>query len=170
VDQGERVPARGGRDASPQSGGAQTQLRFATEHALVLDYLGRSSDALVVLDSAEKVQASLQGGDIDAARAIIFAERGDRAAALAAIARSVRDGGQASHFHHAEYNIAAAYALLGDHNKALEYLRRTSADGMPCYPLFLGDPHLRGLADDPRFVQFMAETKRRWEELARTLP
>ena len=58
---------------------------------------------------------------------------------------------------------------LGDHDKALEYLRRTSTDGMPCYPLFLADPHLRGLATDPRFVQFMAETKRRWEELAKTL-
>ena len=142
---------------------------FATEHALVLDYLGRRSDALAVLDSAENVGASLQGGDIDAARAILFAEQGNRSEALAAIVRAVRDGGSASHFHHAEYNIAAAYALLGDHDKALEYLRRTSADGMPCYPLFLGDPHLRGLAKDPRFVQFMAETKRRWEELAKTL-
>jgi hypothetical protein len=25
------------------------------------------------------------------------------------------------------------------------------------------------IATDPRFVQFMAETKRRWEELAKTL-
>jgi len=142
---------------------------FASEHALVLDYLGRPAEALAVLDSAEQVRAGMQAGDIDAARAVIFAARGRRADAIAAIGRAERDGGRASHFHHAEYNIAAAYALLGDHDKALDFLRRTAADGMPCYPLFLGDPHLHGLANDPRFVEFMAETKRRWEGLARTL-
>ena len=143
---------------------------FAAERALVLNYLGRPGDALALLDSAEKTGAGAQGGDLDGARAVIFAARGNRAGALAAISRAERDGGRASHFHHAEYSIAAAYALLGDNDKALQYLRRTSADGMPCYPLFLNDPHLRGLATDPRFVQFMADTKRRWEELGRTLP
>jgi tetratricopeptide (TPR) repeat protein len=141
---------------------------FAAERALVLNYLGRSAEALAALDTAQRLRANGQS-DYDAARAVIFASQGKHTAALDAIARAERSGGGASHFHHAEYNIAAAYALIGDRDKALEYLRRTAADGMPCYPLFLGDPNLRALHGDPRFVRFMAETKRRWEELAKTL-
>jgi serine/threonine-protein kinase len=147
---------------------ARIPAAFAEERAVVLDYLGRSAEALALLDSADRLHPN-SSADAAAARAIIFAGKGNRAAALGAIATAERDGGKQSHFHHAEYSIAVAYALLGDNDKALEYLRRTSADGMPCYPLFRGDPHLRGLAKDPRFVQFMAETKRRWEELATTL-
>ena len=143
---------------------------FAAERALILTYLGRSAEALAALDTAEAAGVNVQSGDLAAARAVIFATRGERTKALASIAESIRKGAHASHFHHAEYSIAQAYALLGDRDKALDYLRRTATDGMPCYPLFKNDPNLRNLASDQRFVQFMSETKRRWEELAKTLP
>ena len=103
------------------------------------------------------------------ARAVIYATRGEKRAALDAISRSLQVGQKASHFHHAAYSIAEAYALLGDADKALEFLRRTAASGMPCYPLFRDDPHLRSLARDPRFQKFMEETRLRWEELGKKL-
>jgi serine/threonine-protein kinase len=141
----------------------------AAERALVLNYLGRGAEALVMLDTAARAGRGGRQGDFDAARAVIYATRGEKASALEAIARALRVGQEASHFHHAAYSIAQAYALLGDADKALEFLRRTAAGGMPCYPLFRDDPHLRSLARDPRFVQFMKETQQRWEELAKKL-
>jgi hypothetical protein len=81
--------------------------------------------------------------------------------------RSARQG--TPHFHHAAYSIAESYALLGEADKALEFLGRTAASGMPCYPLFRDDPHLRSLARDPRFQQFMETMRLRWEELTKKL-
>jgi len=139
------------------------------ERALVLNYLGRGAEALVMLDTAARAGRAGRQGDFDAARAVIYAKRGEKSAALDAIAKSLRAGQDASHFHHAAYSIAESYALLGDADKALEFLRRTAASGMPCYPLFRDDPHLRSLARDPRFEQFMKETRQRWEDLAKKL-
>lgn len=142
-------------------------VSFAAERALILNYLGRSSEALSFLDGL--TAAPEQSYDFAAARAVIHASRGERALALDAISRALEGGEKASHFHHAEYSIAEAYALLGDRDRALEFLRKTAEDGMPCYPLFERDPHLRSLHDDPRYKQFMADLKRRWERLGEVL-
>lgn len=151
-------------DAMPRRG-----TSMLAERALTLNYLGRRAEALAALDSAVILEPNTQFGDIGAARAVLLAMGGDRKAAHAAIDHALR-AAEASHFHHAEYSIAEAYALLGERDKALEFLRRTAADGMPCYPLFQNDPHLRSLREDPRFVQFMSELHERFEDLANTLP
>ena len=140
---------------------------FTAERALILNYRGRSAEGLALLDSLET--SSLQSYDSDAARAVLYASQGERALALAAISRALAGSERASHFHHAEYSIAEAYALLGDKDKALEFLAKTAADGMPCYPLFERDPHLRSLAADPRFVRFMTELRQRWERFKETV-
>jgi hypothetical protein len=72
-------------------------------------------------------------------------------------------GAGLSHFHHAAYNIAGAYALMGDHTAAIRWLRRTADEGFPCYPLFAADRTLDPLRNDPQFIQFMAELKQRWD-------
>ena len=43
------------------------------------------------------------------------------------------------------------------------WLELAAADGYPCYPLFASDPSLNNLRSDPRFVQFMSDLKRQWE-------
>lgn len=143
---------------------------FVAERALVLNYLGRRTEALAALDSAARTLPGAQLGDIQATRAVVLAAGGDREAAHDTIVRTLRGAPQASHFHHAAYGIAQAYALLGERDKALEYLRRTATEGFPCYPLFANDPNLKSLAGDPRFVHFMNETRQRWEDLAKRLP
>jgi len=139
------------------------------ERALVLNYLGRGADALAVLDSALAVPQSSLNYDLHAARAVVLATGANREAALAAIRQALRGDTAASHFHHAAYSLAQAFALLGDHDRALEFLRLTAANGMPCYPLFRDDPHLRGLATDPRFVQFMSDLRERFDRLSKIL-
>jgi serine/threonine-protein kinase len=152
-------------DAIPRRGSS-----LLAERALTLNYLGRRTEALAALDSAVLLAPNTQYGDIGAARAVVLASGGDRNGAHDAIDHALRGASKASHFHHAEYSIAQAYALLDERDKALEFLRRTAADGMPCYPLFERDPNLKSLAGDPRFVRFLAEMRARWEDLAKRLP
>ncbi|HYS19624.1 MAG TPA: BTAD domain-containing putative transcriptional regulator [Gemmatimonadales bacterium] len=138
------------------------------EHALVLDHLGRTDEALRLLQQAEG-RGPREPADIASARAVILARRGERARVTQQIAVAVARGSGRSHFHHAEYNIATAYALQGDHARALAWLRQTAEDGLPCYPLFAGDPYLDSLRRDPQFVAFLARLKAQWENYKATL-
>jgi hypothetical protein len=99
----------------------------------------------------------------------IFALSGNRAGADERITASVREGEGNSHFHHAAYNIATAYALLGRKKDALFWLEKTAKDGMPCYPLFENDPYLDSLRGDAGFVSFMNRMKAQWERFRKTL-
>jgi len=47
--------------------------------------------------------------------------------------------------------------------KAVEWLQKTADDGLPCYPLFRGDPNLKMLEHDPGYVKLMARLKEQWE-------
>jgi hypothetical protein len=51
----------------------------------------------------------------------------------------------------------------------VQWLRRASDDGLPCYPLFEKDPNLANLQQDPGFQALMAELKAQWERWKRTL-
>ena len=62
------------------------------------------------------------------------------------------------------YYIAAAYAQLGDAPDALQWLERTSREGMPCYPLFEKDPLLDPVRSDPRIQSFLNVQRRQWED------
>ena len=139
------------------------------ERALVLNYLGRRAEALAVLDAALRRSPNPLNYDLHASRAVVLAADGRRDEAREAIRLVLSGDTTASHFHHAAYSLAQAYALLGDHDNALEFLRRTARDGMPCYPLFQNDPHLNSLRADPRFKQFMSDMRQQFERLQRTI-
>jgi hypothetical protein len=66
-------------------------------------------------------------------------------------------------YHHQTYNLARVYALRGKSEEAVKWLRVTVTEGFPCYPLFARDSFLDSIRKDPAFIQFMAETKERWE-------
>jgi eukaryotic-like serine/threonine-protein kinase len=54
------------------------------------------------------------------------------------------------------YAVASVYALEGDKPSAFEWLERSVALGNANQPCFAGDPNLKSLRDDVRFVQLMA--------------
>src|SRR2546425_361619 len=141
---------------------------WSAEHAPGLDHRGGTGEALGLLQQAAG-RGPREPADIASARAVILARRGQRAGMTQQIAVAVARGSGLSHFHHAEYNIATAYALQGDHARALAWLRRTAEDGLPCYPLFAGDPYLDSLRRDPQFVAFLARLKGQWENYRTTL-
>jgi tetratricopeptide (TPR) repeat protein len=138
---------------------------FVEERAAVLAILGRTDSALALLAKPTTRDSS----DRLAVRGAIFASLGHRADAERAIGDAIRLGQGGSHFHHASYQIAAAYAQLHDSATAVSWLDRTARGGMPCYPLFLHDPRLDPIRGYGPFVAFMAERKRQWEYFQRTL-
>jgi hypothetical protein len=54
------------------------------------------------------------------------------------------------------YAVASVYALEDDKASAFEWLERSVALGNANKPCFAGDPNLKSLRDDARFVQLMA--------------
>lgn len=134
------------------------------QKALALNYLGRKEEALHLIEEIEQQLPAQE--DVASTHALILASAGARAQAEEQIRIAVQAGEGKSHFHHAAYNIASAYALMGERRLALQWLKRTTEEGMPCYPLFEKDPNLDSLRADPEFVAFMADLKPRWGRLA----
>src|SRR5207344_802693 len=86
-----------------------------------------------------------------AVQAVALPLVGQRPAALQAIAETIRLGQGKGHFHHDEHMIAEAYTLMGRKAAAVRSLRSAADHGFPCYPFFVGDPHLAALKGDPGF-------------------
>ena len=133
-------------------------LTSIDEEALVLGYVGRAAEGIALLNlygSREKGRA----GDEAAARAVLTARMGRPAESRALIVKAERQGGAVSHFHHAAFSIATAWALMGDKANAVTWLERTARDGMPAWALFAGDPALKSLRGDPRYEAMMRRLK-----------
>jgi TolB-like protein len=126
------------------------------EHALVLGNLGRPKEGLELLSSQG------QNADIASVQALLLAQMGRATEALNRI-QAARKGRVRSHFHHAQFNIACAYARLGQVREAVEALRATADNGLPNYPLFRDDPNLQSLKDNPEYEQLLARLKTDWE-------
>jgi tetratricopeptide (TPR) repeat protein len=139
---------------------------------IVLAHLGRTNEALGLARAQitnPTHSKAMERSDNASTLSVLFALGGNRAGADDRITASVRDGEGNSHFHHAAYNIATAYALLGRKKDVLFWLEKTAKDGMPCYPLFENDPYLDSLRGDAEFVSFMNRMKAQWERFRKTL-
>jgi eukaryotic-like serine/threonine-protein kinase len=134
---------------------------FVWEKAVVLNALGRATEALAMLDSA-RVVGDLENSDRAAGRALLYAALGREKESLASIAAATTRRGGRSHFHHAQFSIACAYARLGRKDDAVEWLRRTAENGMPNYPLFRNDPNLHSLQGDAAYERLMATLERQF--------
>ena len=139
---------------------------FVWEKAVVLNALGRAPEALSMLDSA-RVVGDLENSDRAAARALLYAALRRERESLASIAAATARRRGLSHFHHAQFSIACAYARLGRKSEAVEWLRRTAENGMPNYPLFRKDPNLRGLQGDAAYERLLATLERQFAAYAR---
>jgi TolB-like protein/tetratricopeptide (TPR) repeat protein len=135
---------------------------FVWEQAVVLNAVGRPAEGLALLDSAQRV-GDQDTGDRQAARGLMYAALGRPKQALEQLqAAATRPTGR-SHFHHAQFTIACAYARLGRTADAVEWLRQTAGNGMPNYPLFRNDPNLKGLQGEAGYERLMAELKQQYE-------
>ena len=71
--------------------------------------------------------------------------------AIAAFEKSIEDGHREDA---ASYNIACGYALLGQNDKAFEWLKRSMDEGFDLAAYMGHDDDLDGLRDDPRWAQY----------------
>jgi tetratricopeptide (TPR) repeat protein len=130
-----------------------------------LQSLGRLPEAAKVVDSALAENVSDPGGTLYAARGMIRAKKGDRKGAEADIATAIRVGKGFGHFHHTAYSIGAIYSVLGDLDKAEEWIENASNDGFPCYTLFEKDPNLERVRSTPKFQAFVAKLRQEYEHI-----
>jgi len=131
--------------------------------AWALLHLGQDSQASVLIERYLREHPEDRGGLLTSARAFLRAERGDVRGSTADIRKAEAIGAGYIHFHHSASRIASAYAVLGRPGLAVQWLRRATDDGLPCYPCFAMDPDLDRIRNDPGFVAFMKELKAQWE-------
>lgn len=142
---------------------------WAFQTSFALFQLGRREEAAEVLRAAEREDHTDTASLLRSMEAMLAAASGDHRGAEQKIHEAIRMGTGFQHFHHTEYGIASAYALLNNHEEALRWLKRASDDGFPCYPLYERDANLANLRNDPRFMSFMDELKAQWERYRETL-
>ena len=128
--------------------------------------LGRTQEAARHLEVSLREHVKDPGGLLHGARGLMRAKSGDRRGAEADIVEAIRSGKGFYHFHHTAYSIGAIYCVLGDLEKAQQWIENAAADGFPCYALFESDPHLAPLRATARFQSFLAKLRLEWEHIS----
>ena len=120
---------------------------YTKAHALIR--LGRDAEAAAVTDMAALLFP--ESAFYYPLRVVLAARAGDRARALEQIQRTIEHENAYGHYHHAQYDIACAYALFGEQDPALQWLRDAAGNGLACASLLERDQllaPLRGAALD----------------------
>ncbi len=124
--------------------------------------LGQTNEAVQRVENYLKQHPEDKGGLLASVQAMMFTATGkpDEAEKKIAMAQTRKGFG---HFHHTEYNIACAYALMNKTDLAIEWFERVVRDGLNCYPLFEKDSNLDSLRQDSRFRTIMESERKKWE-------
>jgi tetratricopeptide (TPR) repeat protein len=136
------------------------------------NHIGHIAWALSNLDRYEEARRLLRqvppgtpdvNGMLSAAQALLHAASGERPQAERFIATAMARATDTQESHHATYLVASAYARMGNSAESLRWLRFTAANGYPCYPLFAEDRNLDSLRSYAPFIEFLGESRSRWE-------
>ncbi len=121
-------------------------IHFASQAAMLMgDWkdAGRLLREAARLMPEEPLIISLQG--------VMQAWRGRSDAALRCVNQACANPRSFGHAHHTYYQIACVFSLLGRCEPAMEWLERSVDTGFACWPLFLKDPCLKNLRQQPQF-------------------
>jgi TolB-like protein/tetratricopeptide (TPR) repeat protein len=102
----------------------------------------------------------------DGHEALLWALRGEESRASLSIERTL-EGKTMLTTHHAWHYAAAAAAILGQTDKALDMLERASFMGLPSYPAFRNDRFLARLEAEPRYQRWLGGLEAEWLEYRR---
>ena len=100
------------------------------------------------------------------ANAILSALKGDAASAERAIQRTVQNQKRYGHFHHAQFDIASALAILGRTDESIEWLTASVRGGFPCLPAVENEPFLASIRSAPRYADLIAELRQSRDHFA----
>ncbi len=122
-------------------------------------------DELDKAESAIKRGMEVAGEDpmLIVSEALLWAKRGESKRAVESLEVALGDRPSLSHAHHTYHYAAAAYATIGDGERAVQELTRAANDGLPNYPAFLQDRHFAVLRERQDFRELLADLKKRWE-------
>ncbi len=132
-----------------------------------LSYLGKDSEAILLAEDLLRRESNNEVAV--GAYALALAHGGDHKRAEEQIALAIQLGQDFGHFHHVQYFIGSAYALMGKKALAIKWLEKAADEGLPSYPTFEKDPFLSSLRDEPRFVAFMEKLRKQWEQYKASL-
>jgi serine/threonine protein kinase len=93
------------------------------------------------------------------ARAVLAAMRKDEAAANIALERTLQDRRAYGHFHHAEFDMACALAIMGRRDEALDHLASAVHSGFPCLGAVENEPLLASLHGEARYRDLILELR-----------
>ncbi|MDH5198745.1 MAG: hypothetical protein OEY20_15995, partial [Gemmatimonadota bacterium] len=130
---------------------------------------GRPAEALELLANLDTTHADARPLVIASMTAVALAHVGDTVRALERIRRSMEGLAFFDHAHHVEYNIGAAYAILGEHETALAWFRRAVEGGFPCLPAYERPAFLGSLRSDARYGEFLDSLKQESTRLRRSI-
>jgi class 3 adenylate cyclase len=130
--------------------------------AWALFSLGQTSEAIKRVENYLQQHSEDKGGLLASAQAMMFAVAGKNDEAEKKIAMAQTRSGY-GHFHHTEYNMTCAYALMNKNDLAIEWFEKAIRDGFSCYPLFEKDGNLDSLRNDLRFREIMQAERKKWE-------
>jgi TolB-like protein/class 3 adenylate cyclase/Flp pilus assembly protein TadD len=102
-----------------------------------------------------------EGGLVTSVNAVLLARNGDFAAAERDISRAISGRSPFGHFHHVEYNIGAAYTLMGRHSEAMRWLEQAFDTGLSGH--LASDPYFETLRGTPRFERLLERRRKRIE-------
>lgn len=141
-------------EANPSLIGYQT--------AWVLFNLGKREEASHKITQLLKHDPEDSGGLFTSLQAVLAASAGDERSMESEIKLAIEKGKGFGHFHHSEYHIATAFALIKNPEQAVKWLEAAASDGFPCYPLFASDHNLDNLRHDPTFIELMSKVQQQW--------
>ncbi len=142
---------------------------WAYQTGFALMQLGRRDEVEDLMRESERNDRTESAALLRSIEAVIAASKGERGLAEQKIREAIRMGSGFQHFHHTEYGVASAYALMNRRDEALRWLKRAAEDGFPCYPLYARDRNLANLRQDPAFIAFMGELEKQWQHYRATL-
>jgi non-specific serine/threonine protein kinase len=129
-------------------------------YAQALAMAGRRDEAGTVL---KKIERDAPGSFYDGlSRVLQAAMQGDRAAALAALVPQVEAAARGDMQY--SWSVAQAFAMLGESDRAVDWLESAVSRGFANYPLIAErDPLLEAVRGDLRFQQLARVAKEKWQ-------
>ena len=122
---------------------------------------GRKNEAKQVID--ELLLDFPDHAHSNSIAAVLFAAGGQNELAEQKIQTAIKNGQMLGHFHHTTYHAAVVYALMNKTSEAINWLKQTAEDGMPCYTMFTSDSYFNNLRNLPEFRSFLDAQKKQWE-------
>jgi len=125
--------------------------------------LGRFDDAARSISTGFDDSKPGAAGLKHAVSALLAARQGNRRVAESEIRAALAEPQGFGQYHHITFMVACAYSVLGDADRAQEWMEKSAAGGFPCFTLFEVEPSLETWRATAKGHEFLVKLRREWE-------